>query len=124
MRHSKTVAVWNALVAGATETDGAAIDTDLYCRASFQLTTTGGTTNGTLKVQYSNDIPPSTFPVTSWTPTNWSDLEVNGMLVSKTFTAAGTGGLHVPIFCARWLRAVWTTGVAANTITLNAQLNG
>ena len=99
--------------------DGAAIDTSQVIYASLQVVATGTTPTFSVKLQASNDVPPTgTMGVGTWTPTNWSDI--SGATVS--FTDVGAKMIPVTLIGYRYIRVVET--YTSGTGTFSAQFFG
>lgn len=101
-----------AAVSAAADQAGAAISGAQLFAMSVQAVVTG-TSTGTLKMQFSNDVVNQKTPPAP--PTNWSDL--SGISVA----IAGAGVYNIPKFdvCYAWLRPVFVhANAAAGTITV------
>lgn len=88
----------------------------LYISAQAVVT---GTSTGTLKFQFSNDIVDPTLVTTP--PTNWSDVP------SATVAIAGAGVYVIPKtdLCYEYIRVVFVhTNAAAGTISCNTKVIG
>lgn len=106
----------------ATSQSGGAIDTEFMLYVSAQAAVTG-TSTGTLKLQASNDLPPSLATNSNGTqiPVNWSDIP------NATIAIAGAGVYLIPqtLICYRYIRSVFVAGnTAAGTITVNTNIQG
>lgn len=105
-----------AVVSAAIDQTGSLIKAENLFRIGAQAVVTG-TSTGTLKLQYSNDIIVANPP----TPVNWSDI------AGATVAIAGAGVYSiVPVeICYEYVRAVFVHGnSAAGTITVNAKALG
>lgn len=96
--------------------NGIQIDAGQIIAASFQSIFGDTDVAGTIKIQMSNDIPPSTYQANTFTVTNWSDI--------PSATAAVTAGvcpiISIPQACYRWMRVVFTQSApGATTIHVN-----
>lgn len=102
----------------AVDQNGAAISSRQEFYISAQAVVTG-TSTGTLKLQFSNDIVnPVLGPPTI---TNWSDIP------SATVAVAGAGVYAIPKteICYEYVRAVFVhTNAAAGTISCNTKVIG
>lgn len=107
-----------SVASAADNINGAAIKMDQNFVFSAVVVMTGSST-GTLKLQYSNDIPNQV--VQGWAPTNWVDI--TGATV--TMGAAETKGIQKTEICCAWIRPVWTKdNGSAGTISVNIQVMG
>lgn len=106
-----------ALDASKDEASSAIDSRNIIC-VSVQVVTTG-TSTGTLKLQFSNDITNPSIPPAA--PANWIDIP------SATVTIAAAGAVGIPItnVCYEFIRAVFThTNAAAGTISVNIKALG
>jgi hypothetical protein len=111
------VKVLNAADASVDQT-GAWIQAENLFAASAQAVITG-TSTGTLKFQFSNDITNQQTPPAD--PTNASDI------TGATVAVAGAGVVAIPKFdlCYNWIRLVYVkTNGAAGTITATVKTLG
>lgn len=100
--------------------NGTAIDANQWINLSVQLVASAGDEVGTIKVQISNQLPPSNSARSLYTPTVWSDVP-NATAAVATGAAAA---IVVSNLAAQWVRVVYTStsgGAAASmTILVNA----
>lgn len=114
MRFLDAVLLNNADASAASATSTQAAEVNMMKLASVQVVATG-TLVGTLKLQFSNDIP--TISGIGATPINWTDIP------SASVAVSGAGSFAIaPINIAyNWIRAVYTktssTGSPKVTVT-------
>lgn len=115
----RSTTIQNALnVDGHIDANGAAIPAGQQFCFSAQIVVGGGTT-GTLKVQYSNDVPNPV--VTGWAPTNWVDITG----ANSTVSGNGVTGIQKTEICAAWIRPVWThNNGTTGSVVVNIQVMG
>lgn len=104
---------------GTANASSSAINASQTFKASLQAVTTG-TVVGTIKIQGSNDVPPSGVQYMGFTPTNWSDL---GTATNIT-TGGGTWLVAQQDICYMWLRAVFTFTSGTGTLVVNIKTLG
>lgn len=106
-----------ALDASKSETS-AAIDASNLFACSLQVVTTGTSPTGTVKFQFSNDVPVG--PPASFTPTNWSDIPS----ATVSTTTAGVYVIPKTDLCYGYIRVVYTFASGSGTITANVKVLG
>lgn len=79
------VNVWNGTVGTSTLSVSSAIYAWDIVRASFQVSVSSGTFNGTFNVQFSNDIPVGVHPG-KFQPTSWSNISSVTVVASVSAT--------------------------------------
>lgn len=95
----------------SADANGPAILAENLFNVSLQAVVTG-TSTGTLKLQYSNDIVNPVIP--TGTPTNWSDVPS----ATVSITGAGVFGIAKTDICYQFIRAIFVhTNGAAGTLT-------
>jgi len=102
----------------AVDQSSSPIDARNLLYISVQAVITG-TSTGTLKLQFSNDILDPTLTLSA--PTNWSDIP------NATVVVAGAGVVAIPKtdLCYQTIRAVFIhTNGASGTITVNTKVIG
>lgn len=103
----------------------AAVDASAYLpsQSLFQISLQAvvtGTSTGTLKLQYSNDIVNPTEP-SGTTPTNWTDISGASVAVA----GAGVVGIPKTDLCYEFVKVVFThTSGEAGTLTVNVKAFG
>lgn len=106
-------------VDASVDHNGSAIVSSYLLFSSMQAVVTG-TSTGTLKLQYSNDIVNPIIP-NGAAPSNWSDIP------SATVAIAGAGVYSIPKtdLCYQFIRAVFThTNAASGTLSANLKSIG
>lgn len=94
---------------------GAAIDSSQIVSASFQAVFGDATAVGTVKLQASNDLDPQ-GPVSSFTPTNWTDIPS----ASAAIASGASALITIPNMSYRWIRSVYTrTSGGSTTVNVN-----
>lgn len=104
---------------GSASSNSTAIDSSYMTKATIQAVMTG-TSQGTVKIQASNDIQ-STIQANSGAPVNWTDIASS----TVTLTSA-TSALLAPIdICHGHIRLAYTATAAGNqTVTTVADVSG
>ncbi len=116
---STTVVAMSALD-GSVNQASATIPTSQIVWISAAVTVASSST-GTLKLQFSNDIPNPV--VTGWVPAAGSWIDITS--ASSVVSGAGTTGIQKTEICAAWIRAVWTkNNGSAGTVSVNIQIAG
>lgn len=122
MRCLNVVAIPAGTTAGGFTSDP--IPADQFTRCGVQgVLSGGGVVTGVLKIQGSNDKPPSGQTLATYRPANWSEI--------TTVTISGGPGANGMVvtndICCEWIRFVWTltNNVGAlGTVKATAVLQG
>jgi hypothetical protein len=107
-------------VAMDANVESAKIDCNQIVKMSAQIVTVenGGTIDGAIQLQVSNDICPYGGPTADqFVPTNWSNLGS-----SVALSATGAAIIAQQDMCYRWLRAVYTDSASTSEPRLSVNL--
>jgi len=125
MRCLNVVAIPAGSSAGGYTSDP--IAADQFTRIGAQGVLAGGVgVTGVLKIQGSNDKPPSGQTIATYRPTNWSDI-TTATISGVGIAANGANGMIVANeICCEWVRIVWvltsatTVGTVKGTVVMQS----
>lgn len=108
-------------VSVAADQNSSAYPSARYTRVSATAQVTGGASpSGTMKIQYSDDVPPSENLIMFFTPTNWYDVPN----ATTTITANGTYSIPETEVAYRFLRLAYAKTSGTGTLTAQIMANG
>lgn len=105
---------------GSASKNGIQFDSGQWVSASFHFYAADSGSEGTLKLQASNDTGAQkagyAAPLDAFTVTNWVDIPNQ----SAAITTGSSALLTIPNMTYRWIRCVWTrSGGTATVVTCN-----